>query len=101
MSLDKTNEVAREYYKLTQQQLALATQRLYANWRENFNARKYDEAAAVYFKLRSSDSNPARETSLAASRRNTKTLGRAGQSLADCVRREGSDSENLDPAGSK
>jgi tetratricopeptide (TPR) repeat protein len=56
MSLDKTNEVAREYYKLTQQQLALATQRLYANWRENFNARKYDEAATVYFKLRSSDS---------------------------------------------
>ncbi len=48
MSLDKTNEVAREYYKLTQQQLALATQRLYANWRESFNARKYDEAAKLY-----------------------------------------------------
>jgi hypothetical protein len=53
IELDAENEVAREYLRLSHQQLELITQRAFSEWRAAFDSRQFQNAAAAYEKIRS------------------------------------------------
>jgi Gram-negative bacterial TonB protein C-terminal len=58
LALDPTDQVARGYLVLSRIELELVVRQAFSDWRENFDSRQYDKAAAAYELIRSSNVEP-------------------------------------------